>query len=142
MRSTALSLCGPAPTRSSGSASIRPRRSGGLLTKLTPTQEHLVAAVRDEWLAHGLSTAPADRALAEQGVREAYREVGLAPPRIYIWLASPLAGAGAAAGPGAGRGAGLGAGPGAGRGAYPGAGPGAGLGAGRGAGPGAGLGAG
>src|SRR3989304_249237 len=96
MRSTALSLCGPAPTRSSGSASIRPRRSGGLLTKLTPTQEHLVAAVRDEWLAHGLSTAPADRALAEQGVREAYREVGLAPPRIYIWLASPLAGAVAA----------------------------------------------
>lgn len=49
--------------------------------------------VRDEWLAHGLSTASADRDEARRGVDAAYREAGLEPPQFAVWLGSPLAGA-------------------------------------------------
>ena len=63
------------------------------ITKLTPEQEALLPVVRDEWLAHGLSTAPANRAEAEAGVAAAYRAAGLQPPRFIIWLGSPWAGA-------------------------------------------------
>jgi hypothetical protein len=52
----------------------------------------LFARVRDEWVAHALSTEPADRAAAEAGVRAAYRAAKLDPPRIVVWLGSPLAG--------------------------------------------------
>ncbi|MGW0198366.1 DUF6745 domain-containing protein [Nonomuraea sp. NPDC003201] len=49
--------------------------------------------VRQEWLAHGISTEPADRAESERGVVDAYRAAGLEPPRRIIWLDSPMAGA-------------------------------------------------
>jgi hypothetical protein len=62
------------------------------LERLTSEQEALLPVVRDEWLAHGLSTEPADRAKAEAGVAAAYREAGLEPPRIIVWLDSPFAG--------------------------------------------------
>ena len=62
------------------------------IARLTPDQEALLPVVRDEWLAHGLSTEPADRATAEAGVKLAYERAGLAPPRIVVWLDSPLAG--------------------------------------------------
>lgn len=62
------------------------------LDRLTPEQEALIPVVRDEWLGHGLSCEPADRPAAEEGVREAYRLVGLTPPRMIVWLDSPLAG--------------------------------------------------
>jgi hypothetical protein len=48
--------------------------------------------VRDDWLQVGLSTQPADRARAEEGVRLAYQSTGLAPPAVVVWLGSPLAG--------------------------------------------------
>jgi len=51
-----------------------------------------MGVVRDEWLAHGLSTRPADRAEAEAGVREAYEAAGLEAPHVVVWLESPLAG--------------------------------------------------
>ncbi|WP_084558112.1 DUF6745 domain-containing protein [Hamadaea tsunoensis] len=51
----------------------------------------------EEWLAHGLSTAPADRPAAEAGVRAAYRAAGLAEPEHIVWLGSPAAGAAAVA---------------------------------------------
>ena len=59
---------------------------------LTPEQEALLPVVRDEWIAHGLSTTPADRPAAERGVYDAYRAAGLEPPRSFIWLGSPMAG--------------------------------------------------
>jgi len=63
------------------------------LDALTPEQEALLPQVRDEWIGYGLSTEPADRAEAEAGVAQAYREAGLEPPLIVLWLDSPLAGA-------------------------------------------------
>ena len=45
-----------------------------------------------KWLRAGLSTEPADRPRAEQGVRLVYAEAGLAVPKTVIWLDSPAAG--------------------------------------------------
>ncbi|GGM60116.1 DUF6745 domain-containing protein [Dactylosporangium sucinum] len=56
-----------------------------------------LGAVSAKWLAAGLSTVPADRAAAEDGVRLAYRSAGLRPPKHIVWFASPLAAARAAA---------------------------------------------
>lgn len=64
---------------------------------LTPEQEALLPVIRDEWLAVGLSTAPADRPAAEEGVRLAYAAANLPPPQHYLWRGSPWAGALAAA---------------------------------------------
>ena len=63
------------------------------ITALTPEQEALLPVKAAEWIATGLSTQPADRAAAEEGVRAAYRAAKLDPPRVIIWLDSPLAGA-------------------------------------------------
>lgn len=63
-----------------------------MIENLTPQQEAMLAEVRDEWLTVGLSTEPADRAAAEDGARAAYRRAGLTPPRVMVWLDSPLAG--------------------------------------------------
>ena len=49
------------------------------IERLTSEQEALIPVIRDEWLAHGLSTEPADREEAARGIRDAYREAGLAP---------------------------------------------------------------
>jgi len=46
--------------------------------------------LRDEWLQHGLATAPADRAAAEAAVIELYRLIGEPPPR-FAWVPSPVA---------------------------------------------------
>ena len=54
----------------------------------------------DEWLECGLTTAPADRAAAEAGVRPAYAQAGLPAPERFEWLGSPRAGAIRAAGGG------------------------------------------
>jgi uncharacterized protein DUF6745 len=59
------------------------------ITHLTPGQEEMLIQVRDEWLAIGLSTEPADKAEAEKGVHEAYTAAGLTPPEIILWLSSP-----------------------------------------------------
>jgi hypothetical protein len=67
-----------------------------LIEKLTPEQEALLPIVRDRWLKIGLSTEPAKREEAEEGVRLAYKTAGLAPPKFMVWLSSPMAGACAA----------------------------------------------
>ncbi len=64
----------------------------GKLTELSAEQEALLPAIRDRWLRVGLSTEPADRVTAEAGVRLAYERAGLVPPRLVVWLGSPLAG--------------------------------------------------
>ena len=59
----------------------------------TPSEERARAArlggrlmvFRDEWLAVGLCTEPADRERAEAGVAAVYRAAGLEPPRI-VWM--------------------------------------------------------
>jgi len=66
--------------------------TGQRIESLTADQAAMLPKVRDEWLRHGLSCEPADRATAEDGVRKAYAAAGLEPPRFMIWLDSPLAG--------------------------------------------------
>jgi hypothetical protein len=68
-----------------------------MITSLTPQQQERLSHFREEWLRIGLSTEPADRPMAEAGVRLAYEAAGLMPPEIFIWLDSPRQGAFAAA---------------------------------------------
>jgi hypothetical protein len=63
------------------------------ITSLTPEQEKLLDVIREKWLAFGLSTQPANRAVAEDGIRDAYVSAGLRPPKHIIWVDSPYAGA-------------------------------------------------
>jgi hypothetical protein len=59
---------------------------------LTPEQTAQLVTVRNEWIKIGLSTEPADRPRAEAAVPLMYAAAGLEPPKIVIWLDSPLAG--------------------------------------------------
>ncbi|MFE0674607.1 DUF6745 domain-containing protein [Streptomyces sp. NPDC058867] len=43
------------------------------------------------WRTRATATGPADRARAEQGVRRAYRQAGLAEPEAVLWADSPRA---------------------------------------------------
>ena len=63
------------------------------IEKLTLEQVGRLPEFAAEWVAVGLSTAPADRARAEAGVTLAYEAAGLPPPGSVIWLGSPMAGA-------------------------------------------------
>ena len=63
------------------------------IESLTSSQVAELAVYRDRWLKVGLSTEPTDRPGAEAAVCEAYVAAGLQPPKIFIWLASPMAGA-------------------------------------------------
>lgn len=62
------------------------------LTKLTPKQIAQIPVIRDEFLRHGVSTEPADFDATEQAIKDAYQIAGLAPPKLFIRLASPLEG--------------------------------------------------
>jgi hypothetical protein len=62
------------------------------IEQLTPEEEALLPIVRDEWLKIGLATGPTDREVAQAAIADAYRQAGLAPPKRWIWLASPWAG--------------------------------------------------
>lgn len=63
------------------------------IEKLTAEQEALFPAIREEWLAIGLSTELADRPRAEAAVDLAYAAGGLAPPQRKLWAQSPIEGA-------------------------------------------------
>ncbi|MEU4626467.1 DUF6745 domain-containing protein [Actinoplanes sp. NPDC023801] len=65
--------------------------------KLSHAQEAMAAAVEDQWLAAAVRTGDAERAAAEEGVREAYRLAGLPAPERIHWFGSPRAGAAAVA---------------------------------------------
>nr|WP_261399447.1 hypothetical protein [Streptomyces misionensis] len=61
-----------------------------------PTGQEPLDAVR-AWREVAAATGPADRAAAEEGVRLAYRLVGLPEPETVVWADSPRAGAALAA---------------------------------------------
>jgi hypothetical protein len=67
------------------------------ITSLTQSQADRLAEWREKWLAIGLSTDPADREGAQQGVIAAYAAANLAKPTVFVWLRSPLEGAYASA---------------------------------------------
>jgi hypothetical protein len=46
--------------------------------------------IRSSWVAHLLSTQPADRPRAEAGYRDLYSESGFQPPSHFFWFDSPL----------------------------------------------------
>jgi hypothetical protein len=54
-----------------------------------PEQAALWPEYVARWETIGLSTEPADRALAEEGVRLSYAAAGLRPPQQIIWTLSP-----------------------------------------------------
>ena len=56
---------------------------------LSAAQQAQMEVYRDKWIAIGLSTAPANRAAAEDGIRRAYAAAGLDAPKI-VWCGSPL----------------------------------------------------
>ena len=64
-----------------------------MIKELSDDQRALLPVVRDEWLAVGLSTEPADRPAAEAAVVDAYKQADLKPPHLIVWADSPMAGA-------------------------------------------------
>ena len=64
-----------------------------MITELTEKQIQKIPVVKDEWIKHGLSCKPANRRLAEEGAKEAYRLAGLKEPELFVWLESPFQGA-------------------------------------------------
>ena len=60
------------------------------IEELTKEQEALLHVYRDKWLKIGLCTEPANRKEAEEGIRLAYKIVGLKDPQQIIWTNSPL----------------------------------------------------
>jgi len=61
-----------------------------MIEKLTPEQEAAIPVVRDEWIDHGLSTAPANRKEVEEGIHKAYKEAGLSSPKEIHWFSDPF----------------------------------------------------
>lgn len=60
---------------------------------LTPEQEAMLPAIRDKWMEIGLSTEPANRPEAEEGIRMAYARGDLEMPEKIFWANSPHEGA-------------------------------------------------
>ena len=59
------------------------------ITKLTEEQAARLPVFRDEYLKHGISTAPSDKPRAEAAFARAYRAIGKEPMPV-IWVNSPL----------------------------------------------------
>jgi hypothetical protein len=62
-----------------------------VIEQLRPEQAALLPVFAAKWDAINRSTAPADRALAEQAVRLAYAATRLPPPKTIAWMPSPYA---------------------------------------------------
>mgnify|MGYP007090107172 CR=1 FL=1 len=60
-----------------------------MIDTLTEEQKARFPEFVKKWTDIGLCTKPANRELAEEGVREAYRNAGLDEPKI-VWCDSPL----------------------------------------------------
>ena len=55
-----------------------------LISNLTPDQEARLEAFREEWLAIGVCTDPADRPRAEAAIAALYRELGKKGSRVRL----------------------------------------------------------
>ena len=64
--------------------------SGIDLDHLAREHEDALKYHQARWAQVAVSTAPADRAAAEEGVDRAYHAAGLARPRKILWCASPV----------------------------------------------------
>jgi hypothetical protein len=62
-----------------------------LIQELTEQQKAKFPEYVEKWTGVGLSTEPADRKRAENGIRQAYKNQGLKPPKNIIWTGSPYA---------------------------------------------------
>ncbi|MBB5960681.1 hypothetical protein FHS29_007309 [Saccharothrix tamanrassetensis] len=60
--------------------------------ELTDGDIALISATVDDWLRVGRSVERCDRAAAEAAVAAAYVATGLTPPRLVVWMDSPLGG--------------------------------------------------
>ncbi len=60
-----------------------------MITKLSPEQIARLPEYRNKWIAIGLSTEPANRPEAEEGICRIYASKRLPRPRI-VWCGSPL----------------------------------------------------
>src|SRR5689334_20828413 len=93
MTSTRRSRCRVAPIACGDSASLDRGMRVFFRTEgaaLTAEQQKALGRYGARWSAIRRSTEPADRAAAEEGARLAYRAVGLAPPRRFVWCGSPI----------------------------------------------------
>jgi len=63
------------------------------VAKLSSSQRRGLDTTLSYWRKVGTATAPADRKSAQEGVIEAYKAVKLNPPKVFVWLDSPRAGA-------------------------------------------------
>lgn len=63
-----------------------------MITSLTEEQKAKFPEYVAKWIAVGTCTEPANRAEAEDGVRQAYTLVGKTPPSKIYWFDSPLSG--------------------------------------------------
>lgn len=61
-----------------------------MIDQLTPAQMARFPEFVEKWTTIGLSTEPADRVHAEQGVRLAYHAANLPAPHKIVWCGSPL----------------------------------------------------
>ena len=61
------------------------------IERLTAVQEARFPEFVDRWVGYGLSTEPANRAAAEEAMRQTYIRGGLKPPARMVWCTSPLA---------------------------------------------------
>ena len=57
---------------------------------LTPAHRQLITAIRDQWAATVLSTAPVDRVATVEAVHRLYDTHNLSRPSLTIWMDSPL----------------------------------------------------
>lgn len=67
------------------------------IQRLTTQQSRTLPALRETWRTLESATAPADRALAEIGIHEAYRAANRREPERILWVEDPAVGAAAAA---------------------------------------------
>lgn len=61
------------------------------LEKLSDADIALFPSIVEEWVAVGLATGPANRAVAEKAIREAYVVAGFAEPGEILWFDDPFA---------------------------------------------------
>jgi hypothetical protein len=61
------------------------------IESLTEAQIAKIPEYREHWIKVGLSTEPADKPKAEEGIRLMYRSVNLTEPKAIYWFSSPMA---------------------------------------------------